>query len=831
MLYILGRENKRGQGSWAWIDSIKDKTALMRDSPPDSDSFDDSFRDPEKAKPKPKKLKAATKMSSQAVFDLKLPEVVITEDSSLSGRCLSSKYFGHGKFLFIHDTGKITRNKEMASSKKVGSRDFVLILTDHESWEQFVTQSATTSRAQYETLTPIKSSDPQLKFKTLIWVDSELVSDISLDCWYDLMELYSNANLNIASYLAPKSSSQNSASFGSKPDTSAVQLDPSLGSGVEDIRDEGFNAISVVAQNSPGSSSFKKQVPENTVLAAGVPGTSSKFNFKKVGASATQFIEDNQSKNTKRSSATVLNLFSKFLKEVHPELPSNILEVEVEKLPDLVSECFMCLQKNEEESLNVSTLKTYYNSLSRILLEKRKVSLKNNPDFEIAKKVVQKQQRISQKNGEIPGKHASNAIPADVLAKCWETGAFGKSNPRALTAAIIVHIQGTFGTRAIDELWQMRNSDLIPAPPRDDGLPAHIAYSERLAKNRTGETGQGAREVVPKMFPDDLRPDRCGVRLYRLYQSKKPAEALKPDFRYFLNCRNITTKSWEDCKVWFAAAPMGHNSIANAVKRQIELTGTDTKALKLSGTSVRKTGIDGSMTSGMPGSYVSILYGQRSLASKLNYMSSNDSTMKASNRVLQNVINGESNAGPSYQQIYEEERSAGSVAVNHPSPVAAPTIESNPDTGTTTAPSVDLNPGTSSNLSANESVVKRKKRKRSKKHRKQLESSSSSSSSSDDSSEDERKYKKKIKKLEKQIQLMKQPQSAAINNPGFTINLNLNPFNNMTGDGGLPQNHGQAQGLIQPSQSHLHTRTVTQTISKSDNRSNNLMIADEFDNN
>ena len=178
------------------------------------------------------------------------------------------------------------------------------------------------------------------------------------------------------------------------------------------------------------------------------------------------------------------------------------------------------------------------------------------------------------------------------------------------------------------------------------------------------------------MYPDDLRPDRCPIRLYLFFQSKKPSEALKPDFRFLLNSRNITTKNWEDCNWWYAAAPMGHNTIATAVTRQIELTGTDTKALKLTGTSIRKTGIDGSMTSGMPSPYVSILYGQKSLSSKLNYMSSDDPTMRASNRVLQNVISGEGSAGPSFQEIYNEERTGTGSSVKDPEPSATSDISS-----------------------------------------------------------------------------------------------------------------------------------------------------------
>ena len=358
---------------------------------------------------------------------------------------------------------------------------FVLILADRAKWEQFIDKKYSSKAPQYDVLTPIKSDDPKIKLETLIWVNSELVQDITLDSWYKLLEQhYSGAGLNIGSYLVPVE----------VHNTNGVETDLSA-----DTNNEELTLVPAPVTVQPddlapdGDSSKDKS---RDISTNHNPDTiSSKFKFKNLGGCASQFIQENQSKNTKRASTTILNLFSKFLKEVHPELPENILEIEVEKMPELVTELFMCLQKNEEESYNVSTLKTYYNSLSRILLEEKKICLKTSPDFQIAKKVLQKQQRISKQNGEIPGKHASNAIPADVLAKCWETRAFGKSNPRALTAANIVHTQSMFGTRALDELFQMRNADLVPAPDRGDGLPAYVAFSERLTKTRTGETGQG----------------------------------------------------------------------------------------------------------------------------------------------------------------------------------------------------------------------------------------------------------------------------------------------------------------------------------------------------
>ena len=62
------------------------------------------------------------------------------------------------------------------------------------------------------------------------------------------------------------------------------------------------------------------------------------------------------------------------------------------------------------------------------------------------------------------------------------------------------------------------------------------------------------------------------------------------------------------------------------------------------------------MDSGMPGAFVSILTGQKNLASKLSYMSASNTTMKATNRTVQNVLSGEQSCGLNFNQILEDEK-------------------------------------------------------------------------------------------------------------------------------------------------------------------------------
>ena len=97
----------------------------------------------------------------------------------------------------------------------------------------------------------------------------------------------------------------------------------------------------------------------------------------------------------------------------------------------------------------------------------------------------------------------------------------------------------------------------------------------------------GAREVDPRMYPDDQRPDRCGIRAFLKYQSKKPAAARGQDYKLFVNCKTMKEVNWDNVPVWYSSQNMGVDNIGKLVAEQVKSIGVDTKAEKISSTSVR----------------------------------------------------------------------------------------------------------------------------------------------------------------------------------------------------------------------------------------------------
>lgn len=255
----------------------------------------------------------------------------------------------------------------------------------------------------------------------------------------------------------------------------------------------------------------------------------------------------------------------------------------------------------------------------------------------------------------------------------------------------------------------------------------------------------------------------------------------------------------------------------------------------------RKTGIDGALVSGMPSSYVACVAGQKSLASQTHYMSQTDTTLKATSRMMQNVINGESAASSSFSEILAEEKlneakridalktpethdSSCVSAVDSTDTSIGPRVQDNIDPPETEEHNIDL-PETKKDADRRKSRgPKKSKKKRRKNRRRSPSTSSSSSDSSTSSSEDEKEMlKRKLKKMEKKMRRMKEN----VPPPGMMMMPMMMPVPMMSVQG--PSNFTVPQ--FNPGESGQVLSQITQhTVKKAATSTNNaaLLLQDEI---
>ena len=216
-----------------------------------------------------------------------------------------------------------------------------------------------------------------------------------------------------------------------------------------------------------------------------------RIKMENLKSSTSEYLDKNQPANTRVAVKTAIAALESVIKQIKPEEERKLEEMPEDDLADYLEQFFKCVVKQDGTTYNASTLTTYYNSLSRFFVEKRQLNIKTSGKFSRVGKVLVRRQEESMKEGEIPGKHASKAIPKEVLVEAISQGKFGNLEPRGLTANVMKAFQAGFGIRNRTEMYNICIKDIEVGPLKMNGVPEYIELGERITKMRRGKGGQG----------------------------------------------------------------------------------------------------------------------------------------------------------------------------------------------------------------------------------------------------------------------------------------------------------------------------------------------------
>ena len=138
-------------------------------------------------------------------------------------------------------------------------------------------------------------------------------------------------------------------------------------------------------------------------------------------------------------------------------------------------------------------------------------------------------------------------------------------------------------TRAQQEHYRMK-MEFFWAGRSDDG-DVFIEFHEDPTKTRGSGLQPGRRPALPKMFATG--DERCPVRLFQLFMSKRPVE-LRATGPFYLAVKQSARK--ED-DIWFMKSNLGKNQISSFMKSIISGTSAETSGKKITNHSGRKTTI------------------------------------------------------------------------------------------------------------------------------------------------------------------------------------------------------------------------------------------------
>ena len=149
----------------------------------------------------------------------------------------------------------------------------------------------------------------------------------------------------------------------------------------------------------------------------------------------------------------------------------------------------------------------------------------------------------------------------------WEKGLLGDSTPQSLVDTMVFYIGYYFALRSGKEHRQLRRSPSQIQIVEHPGERPFLRYTEDISKNHPG--GLKGRNIKPKIVVQHANldnPQRCFVRLFKLYVSLCPSDA--PPHAFYLR---PAQRPSEHC--WYSKFPLGHTTLSRTVARLCDLAG------------------------------------------------------------------------------------------------------------------------------------------------------------------------------------------------------------------------------------------------------------------
>ena len=151
----------------------------------------------------------------------------------------------------------------------------------------------------------------------------------------------------------------------------------------------------------------------------------------------------------------------------------------------------------------------------------------------------------------------------------WRKGLLGDGNPQALVDTMVV-TNGIYFALCSGIRSEHRQLQSDPCQIKLVERTRHwsfLEYTEEISKNRPGGLkGRKIKHKVVHHYDNPENPERCFVRLFKLYQQLQPPDRPKNAF-YFKPLKNPTTNTW------FSAKPIGHNTLEKTVARLCSAAG------------------------------------------------------------------------------------------------------------------------------------------------------------------------------------------------------------------------------------------------------------------
>jgi len=349
------------------------------------------------------------------------------------------------------------------------------------------------------------------------------------------------------------------------------------------------------------------------------PTGSNRFNI----ASESQVDEFNFQQTNRKTlikTASDLKILREFFNQPEINETRLIHEIPVPELSSLLCRFLVSVKKRNGDDYEPSCLRGMLCSFDRQLRRQNYVeSIANGHGFAKVRETLKMKQRQlkSDGKGNLPNK--KDPISSDDIEQLWKADQLGTSTPDSILQTLWLYTTIHFGLRGCQEHRDMCWGD-VTLKHDGDGRE-FLEFSERQTKTRTGDNPRDIRTVKPKLWANVNNPDRCPIRIYKLYAEKRPTGFSEPSSPFYVAATTIHHPSPQE--TWFKRNPIGVNKISSMMKRMVERAGLNPDK-KLSNHSARKHLVQKLNDFNVPANQIMQISGHKNIHSINNYSHINE---------------------------------------------------------------------------------------------------------------------------------------------------------------------------------------------------------------
>lgn len=310
------------------------------------------------------------------------------------------------------------------------------------------------------------------------------------------------------------------------------------------------------------------EASENYEHKNDIAETQQRFAFPKTEKEVVDAQKASVPKKTQQDTDYCVRLWNQWKRyrngtTTNEKVPEELTAMEKEAVQYWLSRFILEVRKKDGSEYPANSLHHICCGLMRHLRQngQPEIDFFRDPTFSNFRATLDSEMKRIQSKGIGSKKRQAEPLTEEEEELLWKSGQLGHHSPQALVDTMFfmcgIYIALRSGQEHGNLRFQPSQIELIEQP----GHRAFLRYTEDISKNNPG--GLKGRKNKPKVViqhENEREPNRCFVRLYKLYQSKCPPN--RPKHAFYLQ---PLKKPTADC--WYSSCPIGHCTLSGTVAK------------------------------------------------------------------------------------------------------------------------------------------------------------------------------------------------------------------------------------------------------------------------